>query len=149
MKNILLCIDFHEKTPYLIEETLKLAKPFKAKIWLLHVAAQDQDLLSYNAGIKEIRNERANELRTEHGLLSDYAKIIESEGVESEGLLIPGPTVQTIITEVKRLNIDLLVTGHHEQSKLSDLFFGNYSTKLVNAAEVPVLVIPCKASLDD
>jgi nucleotide-binding universal stress UspA family protein len=149
MKNILLCIDFHEKTPYLIEETLKLAKPFGAKIWLLHVAAPDPDFISLDVGPQEVRDQRAKELRNEHGLLSDYAKIIESEGVQSDGLLIAGPTIETIIKEVNRLKADLLVTGHHDHSKLSDLFFGNYSTKLVNAAEVPVLVIPCKVSSDD
>ncbi|NNK81079.1 MAG: universal stress protein [Flavobacteriales bacterium] len=148
MKNILLGIDFHERTPYLIEEVLKLAKPFNAKIWLLHVASPNPDFVGYEVGPQSVRDERAKELRNENALLSDYAEIIRSEGVKSEGLLISGPTVETILDEVGRLSIDLIVTGHHEHNKLSDALFGNYSTKLVNAAEVPVLVIPCKKQFD-
>jgi nucleotide-binding universal stress UspA family protein len=144
MKNILLGIDFHERTPYLIERTVQLAKPFKAKIWLLHVAAPNPDFIGFEVGPQTVRDQRAKDLRNENALLADYARIIESEGIESDGLLIPGPTIETIMDEVKKLKIDMIVTGHHAHNKLSDALFGNYSTKLVNAAEVPVLVIPCK-----
>ncbi|NNC82973.1 MAG: universal stress protein [Flavobacteriales bacterium] len=143
MKNILLGIDFHEKTPHLIEEAVKLVKPLGAKLWLLHVAEPNPDFVGFEVGPQVVRDHRAQELRTEHRMLDDYANLIKEQGVDSEGLLIPGPTIETILDEVKRLNIDLVITGHHRHSLLSEALFGTHSSKLIDASPVPVLVIPC------
>ena len=148
MKNILLGIDFHERTAQLIEETVKLAKPLSAKVWLLHIAAPEPDFVGMRVGPQSVRDHRAQELRNEHGLLNDYKTIIEHQGVEVECLLVSGPTIETILDEVNRLDIDLIVTGHHKHSRLEELIIGTHSAKLIDESPVPVLVIPCKLEED-
>ena len=65
MKNILVCIDFHEQTKNLINKAAEIAKAFNAKLWLVHVAAPDPDFVGYDVGPQYIRDARADELKEE------------------------------------------------------------------------------------
>jgi nucleotide-binding universal stress UspA family protein len=46
MKNILVGVDFDEKTEVLIEKAQEIAKRFNAKLWLLHVVYSTFDSIS-------------------------------------------------------------------------------------------------------
>lgn len=142
MKNILVGIDFHEETDKLINETIKYTKPFKPKIWLLHTAAPNPAFVGFEAGPESVRDYRAMELKEEQKKLQEYVKNIKSQDFDADGLLIQGPTIEVIIEESKKLNIDLIVCGHHEHSFLYSLFFGNTSTEIVKKSKTPVLVVP-------
>lgn len=41
MKNILVGIEFEEQSMQILERAQELAKSFKAKLWLIHIAAPD------------------------------------------------------------------------------------------------------------
>lgn len=145
MKNILVGIDFHEKTADLVDYAYQLAAHFKSKIWLVHIAAPDPDFVGYEVGPQYIRDSRADTLKTEHQQLIKFADDLKSKGIEAEGLLIQGPTIDTIIAESQKLKIDLIITGHHEHSFIYEVLFGNTSNKLIDKSSIPVLVIPLKA----
>lgn len=144
MKNILVGIDFHADTQKLIDKSLELAKAMGSKIWLLHVAAPEPDFVGYDVGPQYIRDFRAKELKEEHKQLSGLVEQIESRGIEADGLLIPGVTPEVVIDESKKLNIDLIVFGHHEHGILYKLFFGSHAAQIIQHSEIPVLVVPLK-----
>ena len=142
MKNILVGIDFHEKAGYLVDKAYEWTRAHDARFWLLHVAAPEPDFVGYEVGPEYIRDFRAKELRNEHKLLTDFVHKLKEKGAEADGLLIPGNTIDVVIAETKKLNIDLIIFGHHEHSLLYKMFFGSHATSIVQRSKIPVLVVP-------
>ncbi len=142
MKNILVTIDFDVKTTLLIDNAHKLAKAFDSKIWLVHIATPDPDFVGYEVGPQYIRDSRAHELREEHRQLQNYAKELNKEGIEAEGLLIQGATIEMIIQESKKLHVDLIIAGHHKHNFLYNAFIGSVSREIIEVSKIPILIIP-------
>jgi nucleotide-binding universal stress UspA family protein len=142
MKNILVTIDFDKKEQFIIDKAFQLAEKFKSKLWLIHIAAPDPDFVGYDVGPQYIRDSRASELRNEHKLLQEYANSIEGKGVDAEGLLIQGATIEMIMEEAEKLHVDLIVTSHHERSFLYKAFIGSVSRQIIEKSKIPVLIIP-------
>ena len=142
MKNVLVTIDYNDNEVLLIDKALQLAQPFEAKVWLIHIAAPDPDFVGYEVGPQYIRDSRASELRKEHKQLQEYADDLRNKGVEAEGLLVQGATIEMVMEEAKKLNIDLIITGHHEHSFLYNAFIGSVSAGIVKKSKIPVLLVP-------
>lgn len=144
MKNILVPIDFNDNEKVLMNKALEFSKAFNAKIWLLHVASPEPEFVGFGVGPQYIRESRAKELRREHRLLNDYAEKIRLKGQQCDGLLISGATIEMILEKAKKLEIDLIITGHHDHSIFYQIFFGSTSKGVVNKSNIPVLIIPIK-----
>ncbi len=142
MKNILVAIDFDENEQLLIDKAFQLAEAFHSKIWLVHIAAPDPYFVGYDVGPQYIRDSRASELRKEHRLLQEYTAKLREKGVSAEGLLIQGSTIEMVIEESKKLNIDLIIVGHHEHTFIYKTFVGSVSENIVKKSKIPVLIIP-------
>lgn len=142
MKNILVSIDFDDNEKKLLDIAFQFAKPFGSKLWLIHIAQPDPEFIGYDVGPQYIRDFRASELREEHKLLQQYSKEITERGIESDGLLIQGATVEMVLEEAKKLKADLIVTGHHEHNFFYNAFVGSVSSDIVNKSKIPVLVVP-------
>lgn len=142
MKNILVTLDFEEKSAILITKGLELAEKFNAKIWLLHVSAPDPDFVGYEGSPQYMRDDRAAEISAEHKKLWDITNDIKKQGIEAEGLLIQGATIETILSETKKLNIDLIVTGYKEHDFIYITLFGSTATTLIKKSPIPILVVP-------
>ena len=142
MKNILVSIDFNNHERSLIDKAIEIAKAFDSKIWLLHVAAPEPEFIGFGVGPQYIRDSRADELRTEHRLLSDYTDLIRLENQECEGLLINGATIEMILEEAQKLAIDLIIIGHHDHNFLYKAFFGSVATGVIKKSNIPVLIVP-------
>lgn len=142
MKNILVAIDFHQHEDVLMNKAGQLAKAFDAKLWLLHVAAPDPDFVGYEVGPQYIRDSRATELREEHRLIQAYADTFKDQGIDSEGLLIQGATIDMIIQESKKLNIDLIIAGHLKHGFFYNAFVGSVSADIIKKSNIPVMIVP-------
>ena len=142
MKNILVTIDFSENEHLLIDQAFQLAEQFDSKIWLIHIAAPDPFFVGYEVGPQYIRDFRASELRKEHKLLQEHTDALKKKGVDAEGLLIQGATVEMIMEEAEKLNVDLITVGHHEHSFLYQAFVGSVSGKIIKKSKIPVLIVP-------
>ena len=142
MKNILVTLDFHGKEEVLINKAKEIAKPFNAKIWLLHIAAPEPDFVGFEVGPQYIRDTLAKDLRKEHRLLQKYAVDLQENKLNAEGLLIQGATTEMIIEESKKLNIDLIIAGHHDRSFIYNAFIGSASSQIIKKSKIPVLIVP-------
>ena len=142
MKNILVSIDFDIKTTLLIDKAYELAKAFDSKIWLIHIAAPDPDFVGYQVGPQYIRDSRAHELREEHRQLQEFTKELANKNINAEGLLIQGATIEMIIQESKKLNIDLIITGHHKHNFLYKAFVSSVTREIIELSKIPILIIP-------
>ncbi|NNF75275.1 MAG: universal stress protein [Flavobacteriaceae bacterium] len=142
MKNILVSIDFNTDENLLLDHAYQLAKAFGSKVWILHIAAPNPDFVGFKAGPQFMRDMRASELRKEHKTLQNYALELKAKGIDTEALLIQGPTIEMLLEETEKLNIDLFIIGHHEHSFLYKLFVGSVSDKIIQKSKIPLLIIP-------
>ena len=142
MKNILVAVDFSNDDEVLLNRASQMALMFKSKRWVVHFAAPDPDFVGYEPGPQYVRDIRASDLRTEHKTLKTYAENLDKAGIESEGLLIQGPTVETILEEAAKLNIDLFVVGSHKHGFMHRLFNENTPIELAKKSNIPVLIVP-------
>ena len=142
MENILITLELGEHTEYLLDKAEELTHLQGAKVWLLHVAAPDPEFVGYAAGPQYIRDFRADELKQEHKMLQEYAQRFKDRGVDSEGLVIPGATIEMIMKESEKLEADLIITGHQSHGFMYTMFFGSVSKNIVSQSKVPVMVVP-------
>lgn len=142
MKNILVALDFKGNEKLLIDTAYEFALAFEAKIWLVHIVAPNPDYVGYEAGPQYIRDNRAIQLKKEHKLLETYANNLNKKGVKSEGLLVQGATIEMIMKETNKLNIDLIIIGHQEHDFLYKAIFGSVSRNIIKKSKIPVLIVP-------
>lgn len=142
MKNILVTIDYDKKVGLLIDKAYELAKSFDSKIWLMHIAAPDPDFVGYDVGPQYIRDFRAEDLKKEHRKIQRLASELQEKGVNAEGLLVQGATIEMIIKESKKLNIDLIIAGHHKHGFFYKAFVGSVSAQIIKKSKLPVLIVP-------
>jgi nucleotide-binding universal stress UspA family protein len=142
MKNILVGVDVSELTTKVIQQAKTWAKAFDAKLWLIHVASPDPSFVGYNVGPQYIRDARAAELRGEHKYVLDYVERLAAEGVEAEGLMVPGPIGESLLQKARDLNADLIIMGGHKHSYFFELLVGSLWKDLIRRSKVPIVVVP-------
>ena len=142
MKNLLVALDMKPSDSLLLAQASYLAEKCGSKIWMVHVASPDPDFVGFEMGPKYIRDFVADELRVEHRQLQTYADELQHKGLEAEGLLIQGPTIEMIEAEVKKLNIDLLILGSHKHGFLYETFIGNTAMRIIKELSIPVMIVP-------
>jgi len=142
--NIMALIDFSPVCDRIVKHAGKLSGLYGAKCWLVHVADPDPDFVGYKAGPQYVRDHKAAKLHKEHIQLQDYKKELEQTGIMCEALLIQGQINPTIIKEIKKLEIDLVVLGSHGHTRLYDLVVGSVSEFLLKKHIVPLFIIPSR-----
>jgi len=142
MKNILVAIDFGDKEELLVQKAIEIGEKFLSKIWIIHASAPDPDFVSFEAGPQSVRDERAKSLHKENKIIGLLADKVKSKGLDTAGLLIKGPTVEIILEESEKLNIDLLIIGHKKHGFIDKLIRGSVSGGVLQHSKIPVMVIP-------
>ncbi|MEG9328543.1 Nucleotide-binding universal stress protein, UspA family [Salinimicrobium catena] len=143
MKNILVAINFEKNAEHLISKAEEMAVAFNSKIWILHVTEPDpDDYLGLEAGPQFAQDRRVAKRKKEQALVEDLTQKLKDKGFDAEGLLISGPTAKTIKKEVKRLDIDMVIAGHHKRNFFYQMFVGNVEQDIIEDLKVPVLLIP-------
>ncbi|NOZ50948.1 MAG: universal stress protein [Chloroflexi bacterium] len=80
--------------------------------------------------------------RVANGVVEDAKRYLAETGIDVNGEAVEGPPAEVILTEARRLQADLIILGSRAPSDASELFLGSVSQQVLNAAYVPVLVIP-------
>jgi nucleotide-binding universal stress UspA family protein len=142
MKNLLVGVDLKSSDMLLLAQASALATKFNSKIWIIHIATPEPDFVGYGIGPKYIRDVLADELRSEHRQIQTYTQNLHDQSIEAEGLLIQGPTIEMIQSEVVKLKIDLLILGSHRHSFLYETFVGHTAIKMMNQLSIPLLIVP-------
>ncbi len=142
MKNVLVAIDIDNKEELLIQKAIEIAKKFKSKIWVLHASAPDPDFVGFEAGPQSVRDARADTLHKENRIIGLLTDKIKSEGLETTGLLIKGPTIDVIMGESEKLKAELLIIGHKKHGFIEKLIRGSVSGGVLQHTKIPVMIVP-------
>jgi len=139
---ILLCVDLSESTEKVVEKADKIANALSAKLWLIHIADPDPDFIGYEAGPQSIRDSVAKNFHTEHCQIQEIADRLRKAGVDTTALLVQGSTVDTILKEASKLEVDMIIVGSHGRGAIYQLLVGSVCEGLLHKSEYPILVIP-------
>lgn len=142
IKNIMVAVDFNDSVGELLDYAESIATNFGAKIWVVYVAEPDPDFVGYSPGPQYIRDVKAEEFREEHKTLQTICETFLEKESDYEALFIQGSTVETLLDEAKKLEIDLLVVGTHKHGFFHNLFSESVSLELFKKVNIPMLTIP-------
>lgn len=135
LKNITVAIDTNDSVGELLGYAEGLALKYGAKIWVVHVLEgrfgdDNEKDVSADDEIDNKRNMKA------------LCEAFIDESIESEVVVLKGPTVDKVLEQVKELKSDLLVVGTHKYSFLHNLISRRVSIQLFKKANIPLLAIP-------
>ncbi|WP_445495780.1 universal stress protein UspA [Photorhabdus sp. SF281] len=137
-KHILVAVDLSPESQVLVQKAISMAKPYSAKVSLIHVDVNYSDLytglIDVNLGDMQerITDETRNALK-ELSVGTDYDV--------QETLSGSGDLAQVLVDAIKKYDIDLVVCGHHQDfwSKLM-----SSARQLINTVHVDMLIVPLR-----
>lgn len=142
MINIILPVDFGEKTDQLVDGAVKFAKEVNGKICLIHVAPTDIGFAIGDMGYQYFPEIEENEIREELVLLNKINQKILAQGVECEHILKQGIAKDIILEYADLKKASYIVMGSHGRSGIYDVFVGSLTKGLTKSSKIPVLVLP-------
>lgn len=142
MINIILPVDFGEKTDQLVDGAVKFAKEVNGKICLIHVAPTDIGFAIGDMGYQYFPEVEENEIREELVLLNKINQRVLAQDVECEHILKQGIAKDIILEYADLKKADYIVMGSHGRSGIYDVFVGSLTKGLTKSSKIPVLVLP-------
>ena len=148
--NILLAIDFNGGIDPLLEEAERYGRALDATVYIIHVSDPDPFIGYIKASNPDEqslfdmrRQPRAKELRTEHQETQAIGAALRAKGVRVEhALTVQGPILATIVEQVGKLDIDLLIMGSHHYGALYRLWHGDMATVAASRVPCALLLVP-------
>ena len=142
MINIVVPVDFGDKTEQLVEGAVKFAKQVNGKIFLIHVAPSDIGFAIGDMGFQYLPEVEENEIREELVQLNKIQQRILAHDIDCEHLLKQGLAKDIILEHSKAKNADFIVMGSHGRSGIYDVFVGSLTKGITKDSSIPVLVLP-------
>ena len=139
---LLVAVDLSESTNIIVKKVEELAKALSAKVWILHNAEPEPNLVEFRADPQTARDSLSKKFRGEHRQIQKIAKRLRKAGLDITALLVHGVTVETILKEASKLDVDMIVVGSHGRSAVYQLFVGSVSEAVLHKSRCPVLVVP-------
>ncbi|AWR94734.1 universal stress protein [Acidianus brierleyi] len=73
--------------------------------------------------------------------IEEAKKLASQKGVNAEGVVLEGDPANAILDYVSKNNADLIITGSRGLSTFKRMLLGSVSTRLVQEAKIPVIVV--------
>jgi nucleotide-binding universal stress UspA family protein len=141
---LIVAVDLSDATDRVIAAAAAVARHTGAHVYLVHVVPGDPAFVGYEAGPDTVRQQVAQEIRSEHRALQAHAETLRGQGIEATALLAQGYPVEILLREAERLDAALIVTGSHGRSAVYDIVIGSVSEDLIRRTTRPVLVVPIR-----
>lgn len=137
-KHILVAVDLSPESNVLVQKAVSMAKPYNAKVSLIHVDVNYSDLYTglIDVNLGDMQQRITDETRNALKDLSDKSGYVIQETLSGSGDL-----GQVLVDAIKKYDMDLVVCGHHQDfwSKLM-----SSARQLINTVHVDMLIVPLK-----
>lgn len=135
-KHILVAVDLSEESLILVRKGADIAKRHGAKLSIIHVDVNFSDLYT---GLIDINMQSVQNSVSEDTIKALDELAAKSEYPVSERLNGSGDFSQVVEEAVNKYQVDLLVTGHHQDfwSK-----FMSSTRQVMNSISIDMLVVP-------
>ena len=137
---ILVCVDFSVSTEKFIKMVEGLTKALSAKLWLLHVAEAEPDFLGFKMG--PIRDVHSEIFHSEHRQIQKIADQLRKASLDTTAILVQGATVESILSQAAKLDVDMIVLGSHGRGVMHRLITGSVSESVLRKSVCPVFIVP-------
>ncbi len=141
-QRIVVPVDGSETSRKALQEAIKLAQTFHARLKLVHVVENarvfDAEGMVDYAALREVAT-KGGEL-----ILSRGRELAEQAGVKAETALLEAGgdrNENVIVADARQWLAELIVIGTHGRSGISRLLFGSVAEGVVRGATMPVLLI--------
>jgi len=141
-QRIMVPLDGSDMSRTALQEAIKLAQHFNARLKLVHVVEDarifDAEGMVDYAALHEVATKAGEQL------LARAKTMAEEAGVVAETLLLESGgdrNENVIVAEARQWLAELMVIGTHGRSGVSRLLFGSVAEGVVRGAEMPVLLI--------
>ena len=142
MEKIVVAIDFTEVTSKVLEVAIKMAKLNEAKLYLIHADTMEVYIDFANMYTPPPFELYEKQKKVVEEKMDVIHSTLDKSKIEHECIIIEGPTVKTILEQLKELEADLLIIGSHRHGKLYHFLMGNIHESLITKSQCPVMVIP-------
>ena len=139
---LLVCVDLSESTEIIVKKIEEITKALPAKVWLLHNAVPEPDVVEFKVDPQAARESLAKKFHLEHRQIQELANRMRKAGVDTTALLVHGATVETILKEASELEVDMIVVGTHGRGAMYQLLVGSVSEAVLHKSRFPILVVP-------
>ncbi len=135
-KHILNAVDLSPESHVLVDKAVSMARPYNAKISLIHVDVNYSDLYTglIDVNLGDMQKRISEE--TQHAM----KQLAENAGYPvTEVLSGSGDLAQVLVDAINRYDVDLVLCGHHQDfwSKLM-----SSARQLINTVHVDMLIVP-------
>jgi len=139
---LLVGVDLSGSTEKIVKKVEDIAKSLSAKVWLLHVAEPEPDYVGFDMETEAVRDAIAKRFHGEHRQIQEIADRLRKAGLDTTALLVQGATVETMLNEASKLDVDMIVVGSHGRGAMYQLLVGSVSEGVLHGSEYPILVVP-------
>ncbi|MCA6221162.1 MULTISPECIES: universal stress protein UspA [Photorhabdus] len=137
-KHILVAVDLSPESQVLVKKAVSMAKPYNAKVSLIHVDVNYSDLYTglIDVNLGDMQQRITDETRSALKALSADSNYDIQETLSGSGDL-----GQVLVDAIKKYDIDMVVCGHHQDfwSKLM-----SSARQLINTVHVDMLIVPLR-----
>ncbi|BDC19015.1 universal stress protein [Acidianus sp. HS-5] len=138
-KHVLVAYDGSSHAKKALDIAIDITKKYEAKLDIVEVV--DSTVFA-GAGIAPVPADVIESVYNRAKADIEEAKKKAKEGgIEAEGVILEGDPASAILEYANKNNVDLIVTGSRGLSSLKRVFLGSVSTRLVQEAKIPVMVI--------
>ncbi|MEZ0360505.1 MAG: universal stress protein [Hydrogenobacter sp.] len=136
-KKVVIAHDLSKYADEAFDFSLKLLKPFRPSITILHV--EETIELPVVTNIKDVISERYREEKEKY--LAKLKNKAKEEGFDTQVKKMEGTPVQAILDYLRSdKDVDLLVMGSRGLSTLQRVLLGSTSSEVLRKAEIPILI---------
>ena len=145
LKRILVPTDFSDSAEHALKYAVRLGKPFKANIFVLHVfhlqeylaLLSDRDQTDAGAAsevLEAAKNRAGNKLE-------ELVRRSEDKEVALLPILLVGVPFEEIVRYAAERDVDLIVMPTHGRTGVAHLLLGSTSERVISHSVCPVLVV--------
>ncbi|RLC11913.1 MAG: universal stress protein [Deltaproteobacteria bacterium] len=135
---IVLGLDGSNQSMLALKFSANLSQTFNAKLIIVHAYPFTSDLRNYKEYDKLLVQRQAAGLE----FFAQARKSIGNLSIEIEDDLLEGPAAEAIISVAESREADLIVLGTRGMGPFKGLLLGSVSTKVMQRAPCPVMVVP-------
>jgi nucleotide-binding universal stress UspA family protein len=139
---LIVAVDLSPATTKVMAKAKELATALSASVWVVHIAKPEPDFVGMDVGPQNERDAMAKEFHQKHEQVQALAEDLRSASLDATALLVQGPTVDTLIKEITKLEANMVVIGSHGKGMLGKLLVGSVSEGVLRQATCPVIIIP-------
>lgn len=138
MKTILVPTDFSDHAYYALKTAASIAKKINAEIMIVHLCSLSSSDFAESYYYKEYFELHKTQIELN---LDKLLKLDFLAELNVSRHFVLDKTMQTLVSDKKFKNVDLIVIGSHGKSGFNKVLIGSNTEKIIRMADAPVLTI--------